>query len=67
MQKWNQIAYVANNEEARKLLALLIENDNEELTYNIITSKGISRPVINLKWLKQVNLLLMDIPKNTYY
>lgn len=46
MQKWNQIAYVANNEEARKLLALLIENYNKELTYNIITSKGISKSII---------------------
>lgn len=46
MQNLNQIDYVTNNKGARKLLTLLTENYNEELTYNIITSNGISKPVI---------------------
>ena len=63
MTNWNHIGYVANNEDARKLLALLLDKYNEDVSYNYITSQKIKRATIE----KLLEFEMLETSKSIAY
>ena len=63
MTNWNHIGYVANNEDARKLLALLLDKYNEDVSYNYITNQKIKRATIE----KLLEFEMLETSKSIAY